>query len=217
MARHDGSIGLSRRTVLRRGAIATGVATLGVGGLSGSALASDCPRTPGFWANHDWCAVDTNPDDDEPVPGDSVAASIGIYGGEGDCPDQGSEYCLVGVCKTMSEWQAFLVQNTNGDKGAIMAKTLLATSLNFQRRPSSDPDCVDNSTDFSEFGLEETTTIRDVKRRAEDWLQASAFPDGQKQKQWTVKGMDGEPLKNVLDAFNNGNIDGLDCDCTGDE
>jgi hypothetical protein len=214
MQNHGESEELSRRTVLRRGAIAAGAATVGVPALSGSASASDCPRTPGFWATHDWCAVDTNPDDDEPVPEDSVAASLGLYNGEGDCPDQGAEYCLeqTGVCRTMSEWRDFLTHHPRGDTGVIMGQTLLATVLNYQRRPSTDDTCVDRRTDFSEYGLEETTTVREVRRRAEDWLAASNFPASQRQ--WTVDGVDGEPLKNVLDAFNNGQIESLDCDCT---
>lgn len=212
----DETTKLLRRTVLRRSAFATAAATIGVGGFAGTALASDCPRTPGFWANHDWCEVDIAPDSEEFT---SVAEVLGIYDGAGECPD--SEYCLrdnsgdVIKCKLMADWQEFLVQNTRGDKAIKMAQTLLATILNFQLRPSDDGDCVDLEQDFSEFGQEETTTVRDVKQRAEEWLSASSFCES-KQKHWTVnvdgEDVDGEPLKNVLDAFNNGNVDG-DCDC----
>lgn len=204
---------LSRRRVLKRTALATGVAAVGVGGFSGTAVASDCPRTPGFWGTHDWCTVDTNPSDDEPVPEDSVAEAIGL-----DCPDPTGEYCLdgTGVCMTMDEWMDLLLANTRGDKSHIMAKHLLATTLNFWRRPIDDPSCTDREVDFSAYGLDQTTTIIDVRGQAADWLAATSFPDGQ-QRHWMADGVDGEPLKNVLDAFNNGTLDTLDCDCPAEE
>lgn len=214
----DDAFGISRRKVLRRGAIAAGAVTVGVSGFTGSALASDCPRTPGFWANHDWCEVPIAPGSDT-----SVAESIGIDDGSDPCPD--SEFCLgpptVGEleCKSMADWQEFLVARTNGDKGHIMAKHVLAATLNFHRRPGDDTDCVLKDVDFSEFGLSETTTVGDVAARAREWLEASDFPGDVRH--WTVdvdgEEVDGEPLKNVLDAFNNAQIEELDCDCTGEE
>lgn len=210
MTERDSQSELYRRAVLRRGAFVVGATTVGLAGFSGTALATFCPRTPGFWANHDWCEVIADPDDDE-----SVAFSIGIDDADGECPDEGATYCLAGTgeCKTMEQWQDFLVAPPRGNKGHIMAKHLLATILNFQRRPGNDRDdtCVNRAVDFSEFGLDETTTLDVVKDRAEQWLQASNFPGDQRR--WTVGGVDGEPLKNVLDAFNNANIEELDCNC----
>lgn len=217
--------GISRRSVLQRGAIAGGMLAVGVTGFSGTALASDCPRTPGFWANHDWCDVLVDPNDPDSA---SIAEAVGIDDGTDPCPDPGAELCLTfedtgedvtqAVCKTMKEWQMFLVANTRGDKAMKMAQTLLATNLNFSLRPSDDGTCVDRSVDFSSFGLEETTTVRDVRQRAEAWLEASGWDDTSVRR-WTVNvdgtDVDGEPLKNVLDAFNNGEIETLDCDCAG--
>jgi hypothetical protein len=220
MTEHKAVTRLPRRTVLR-GAIAAGAVSTGLVGFSGSVLASACPRTPGFWANHNWCEVPIDPNEPE---GTSVAESIDL-----DCNDiENDEYCLGGtdsdVCKTMEDWQDFLVMSTKGDKGVKMAQTLLATILNFQRATDDsdnlgtiDATCEAKEVDFSayDFGLDETTTVIEVKRRAEDWLEDSNFDDSQTQ--WTVDGVDGEPLKSVLDAYNNGEIEELDCNCPAED
>lgn len=210
--------GISRRKVLQRGALAVGAVSIGVTGFSGTVLAHGCPRTPGFWANHNWCEVVANPDNGNTV-GDSLP---GISCANGDATGT-YELAGTGVSKTMSGWQEFLTSPPKGDKSLIMAKHLLATELNFHRRSGDDGDCVDEEIDLSEFGLGETT-IRDVKRDAADWLRASSFGSPMpftKQKSWTVTvdgtDVDGEPLKDVLDAFNNGQLDLTDCDCDGDD
>jgi hypothetical protein len=106
--------------------------------------------------------------------------------------------------QTIEEGQAFLKMPPRGDKGVIMATHLIATILNFQGRGRSEPTCVDSYLSAYD------TTVREAKRNAESWLGESSFPASQRR--WRVDGVDGEELKNVLDAFNN-NALGLDCGC----
>ena len=182
----NGILRLSRRSLLRRGTFATGAAMIGVAAGSGTVLASDCPRTPGYWRNHDWPEYD--PDDPEFGMVDQVNRKVGT------------------AFESVAEGQAFLGKPKRGDTGLIMATHLIATILNFQYRGSDDPYCVDAELDGFEG------TVRDNKRAAENWLASSAFPD--EQRSWIVEGVDGEPLKDALDAFNNNDL-GLDCDCNG--
>jgi hypothetical protein len=159
-----------------------GAGAVGVVAGAGTAAAHQCPRTPGYWANHDW------PDTiDDP-------------------------FTFFGVTMSVAEWQGFLVDPTYGDKGTILAQHLLATVLNFQHRPRSDPECVDR-----ELGDLWGHDVRWVKKRAETWLANSNWPDAQSSWTVTVDGtsLDGEPLKDALDDWNNGRLDGLACDCDG--
>ncbi len=168
--------GVSRRTLLRSGAAAAGGAAL----LPGVASAHECPRSPGFWAHHEW--PDTVPDPFE----------------------------IGGVTMSVEEWQSFLLAPSKGDKAHIVAKHLVATVLNFQFRgalPEGDPGCVDEP--LSEFG---GRTVRQIRLAAERWLDASSFDSPEPQRSWLAGGVDGEPLKDALDAFNNNRL-GLDCDC----
>lgn len=105
--------GPTRRDILRRGAVLGGVTVAGVAVASGSAWATECPRTPGYWANHAW------PDtiDDPFTVGD--------------------------VTRPISEWKSFLVSSTKGDKADILAQHLIATILNFQHQAAEDSACVD--------------------------------------------------------------------------
>lgn len=105
--------GPTRRDVLRRGAVLGGVSIAGVAAASGSAWATECPRTPGYWANHDW------PDTiDDP-------------------------FTVAGVTWPIAEWKAFLVRSTRGDRADILAQHLVAAILNFQRQDAEDSACVD--------------------------------------------------------------------------
>lgn len=168
--------GVSRRTLLRSGAAAAGGAAL----LPGVASAHECPRSPGYWAGHEW--PDTIPDPFE----------------------------IGGVTMSIAEWQAFLLAPPKGDKAHIVAKHLVTTVVNFQFRgalPEGDPGCVDEP--LPEFG---GRTIRQIRLAAEQWLDASSFDSPEPQTSWLAGGVDGEPLKNALDAFNNDRL-GLDCDC----
>lgn len=165
---------LSRRSVLKRGtAIAVGVG-VGIPGLSGSAAATACPRTPGYWTNHDW-------------------PSTGL--------EKVNEKLAVSF-ETVADGQTFLAAPPRGDKGQIMATHLIATVLNFQNLGSA-VDVDETVTDVTGDGDPES--FREIKRLAEDWLDASAFPDPQRR--WVVTSApvrDGEVLKDELDAFNNG-------------
>lgn len=207
MTATDQTNGLTRRSVLRRSAATAGAVSIGVVGFSGSAAAHYCPRTPGYYANHDWCTIIANSE-----TGTTLADLLGLSCSNGQM--SGSiELVGTGVSKTASEWQDFLVAPPRGDKGHIMAKTFLAARLNTFRREEDDEGCLDESIDLSAYGLG-TASVRDVVHMAADWLRASNF-DGP-QRSWTVDGVDGEPLKDVLDAFNNGTL-GLDCDCDGSD
>lgn len=167
----------TRRTVLRQSAVLATATMGGAVSFSGSAVAHKCPRTPGYWANHEWPDTIEDP------------------------------FTIGGVTKPIEEWQEFLVSPPKGDKAAIMATHLIATILNFQFHAPDDPGCVDEP--LEEYG---GRTIRELKREAEDWLASSSFDSEAKQRSWTVAGVNGEPLKNALDAFNNNQLD-LDCSC----
>lgn len=196
---------LTRRSVLRRTAFVAGAASLGTVGFAGTAAATFCPRTPGYWANKNWCEVTANP-----TTGTSVAESLGLTCVDGE--PTGTYSFRGGPALTAPEWQKFLVAPTRGDKGKKMAQLFLATNLNYQLRPGTDSDCIDKEIDLSAYGLG-TTTVREVKSRAGVWLDESNWPG--EQRSWMAGGVDGEPLKDVLDAFANGTLP-LDCDCNGE-
>ncbi len=158
-------------------AVALGV---GIPAVSGTAAATSCPRTPGYWMNHDW------PEGGLTKVNDKLGTSF----------------------QSVEEGQEFLKMPTRGDKGIIMATHLIATILNFQGRDGSEPTCVDAY--FPKYD----TTVRKAKQNAESWLDDSSFPNAQRS--WTVSGVDGEELKNILDAFNNNDLR-LDCGCDVDE
>ncbi|MFC7205365.1 twin-arginine translocation signal domain-containing protein [Haloferax namakaokahaiae] len=167
---------LSRRSLMKKSALATLALGVGVPAFSGTAAATSCPRTPGYWMNHDWP--------------DGGLAKVN--------QKLGTDF------QSVEEGQAFLKMPTRGDKGVIMATHLIATILNFQGRDGSEPTCVDA------YLADYDTTVREAKQNAESWLADSSFPAAQRR--WRVAGVDGEELKDVLDAFNN-NALGLDCGC----
>ncbi|WP_231727902.1 Tat pathway signal protein [Haloferax profundi] len=140
---------------------------LGIPAVSGSAAAWECPRTPGYWANH------------------------------------GDEKAWDTVGDTYGLTPETLLKPAKGDKAKIMAKHLVATKLNFQNRNDPDP-CVDDPIEYGPFAGEDMN-MRAVKRLAEDWMEASNYPDKQKRWHVTIDGekVDGEPIKNTLDMFNN--------------
>lgn len=214
---------MTRRGVLRRGAFAAGAVTVGVAGFSGTAVASFCPRTPGYWANHDWCEVTMGSEYSvgECVFGSELDPTAPCEAGAAvdDICESGTK-TFVGLEKTMREWQAFLTGRTRGDKAYIMAKHVVATRLNFWRRPGGERDtsCIDQDLDLSAYGLG-TMSLNEVQRRASQWLAASDWPDPVRSWWVDVDGTatDGEPLKNVLDDFNNGRLDLDDCNCPSAE
>lgn len=192
----DGFDSINRRTLLKRGGQSALLLGVGTVGFSGTALASDCPRTPGFWANHDWCDIMSG--------SNSVGENVGV-----NCPGTSGDVTFGGITKTMPEWQAFLVAPTRGDKAKILGKHFVATTLNFQRRPRDDKACKDKS--LSQFNDKSIRDIRqDVKAVLEDLAKTVDWsdPNVKAMKKWN--GL--EPYKDALDAFNNGTL-GLDCDC----
>lgn len=173
--------------VSRRGLLRSGAAAAGGAAvLPGVAAAHECPRSPGYWAHNEW--PDTIPDPFE----------------------------IGGVTMTIEEWQAFLLAPTRGDEANIVAKHLVATVVNFQFRPAlsrgGDPGCVDEP--LPGFGGK---TVREIRLAAERWLDASSFDDPEtRQATWLAGGVDGESLKDAMDAFNNDRL-GLSCDCDRSE
>ncbi|MBC9985679.1 MULTISPECIES: Tat pathway signal protein [Haloferax] len=188
----------TRRSVLRLGAMSALGIGIGIPAVSGSVAATMCPKTPGYWAN--------NPDYSSPT--DNWA----VLGPNGD-----TNYALRGVTMTHDEWREFLVAPTKGDKANIMAKHYLAIVLNLRNRPGDDPGCTSDGATI-QYGDYAGYTIEEVKNMAGNWLGNSAWSNGGKQKSWYVSVggdmVDGEPLKDTLDAFNNdpGSL-GLDCPC----
>lgn len=188
--------GLNRRTVLRRGTAAAATGVVGVGVFSTTVAAHSCPRTPGYWMNHEW-----------PSSGERQVNAK-----------------LPGPDRTEAEWRAYMREPKRGDKGRIMAFHLIATILNFQLTgrcydvdtPVADVVGTSKDDTISVDGWSGAETFREIKRLAEDWLAASNFPNSQRS--WTVPGAlveDGEVLKDLLDAFNNNNL--LECTCTENE
>lgn len=177
----------TRRRLLT--ATATAATTAGMlGAATGSAAASACPRTPGYWANHDWPSSGRR----------QVNAKL-----------PGVEF------ETVAAGQAFLLAPPRGDKGHILAKHLTATILNFQGVPACDTDadfcpCIDTPVRDVD-GDGDPESVREAKRLAEDWLAASAFPDPQRR--WRAGGLDGEALKDLLDDFNNNRLVLPGCPC----
>ncbi|WP_411962798.1 Tat pathway signal protein [Haloferax sp. YSMS24] len=172
---------------------------IGIPAVSGSAVATACPRTPGYWANHPKAWEDVAP---IPYP---------LYG-----------YMFVPKMKTKGPKNDVDATNGNGDyielldpsegsKDLIMAKHLMATILNFQNRKNPDP-CVDSEIMYGPY---KGDSVRDVKRLAQDWLNDAT----KGQEDWYAGGVNGEPIKDVLDYWNNNPSKlGLEgCDCYGDD
>lgn len=192
--------GITRRSILQRGTIATGVALVGVGAISGTVAASQCPRTPGYWMNHDWPGEGFTPGPD---------GNTGL--------DQVNERIPRITFQTEAAGQEYLKQPAKGDKGYIMSFHLIATILNFQLAGSAKKTCFDAGVEVKDVtGDGEPETMRQIKQLAEDWLDASNFPS--EQSTWYVPSAtvpDGEILKDLLDRFNNDRL--LVCNCTDEE
>ncbi|RDZ65381.1 Tat pathway signal protein [Haloferax sp. Atlit-12N] len=179
----NGGFKPTRRSVLRLGAMSALGIGIGIPAVSGSVAATiDCPKTPGYWANH----PETWPDED-----------LTIAGKEGS-----NEY-----------WRGILLDPPKGDKAKIMLKHYIATVLNLRTLQSG---CTSAEI---KYGYYEGYTIEQVKNMAGTWLRhTSSWQNGRKQTRWYVKVdremVDGEKLKDTLDAFNNNPASlGLDCGC----
>ncbi len=184
----------SRRRVLRNGALAATIGAVGIPTVSGPAAASNkCPRSPGFWKNN-WVSK---------LPDEISIPPAGIT--------------------TKAEIQAFLRAPPRGDTVNIMATHYIATYLNLLLRPNPDTNCANRAVEVDGIGRVEW---ENVKNAAQRWLLDHGW-DGtlqEGQKSWSptvsVVGapgtVNGETLKNALDAFNNNRFSALDCDCGGD-
>lgn len=191
--RDTGSSDISRRDALKRGATLVAAGTVGLATVTGAATASSfCPRSPGYWMNH-WHEK---------------------FGETVDIPPAGT--------LTKAEIHGILGAPPAGDKATIMAKHYVATSLNLRLRPDPDEACANKAVAVDGLG---TVEWEDVKNRAQTWLRVAGW-DGSHDtgtSEWTVHvdgidaDIDGEPLTDALDAFNNTAFDELDCDCGEDE
>lgn len=198
---------VNRRTLLKTVAGTAAVSVIGLPMFASVAAASCAPRTPGYWGNHDF-------------PASALFEP------------QNRLYKVTGIQQDQEAWQEFLLQPAQGDKAKILGPHLVATVLNFQYRTSAADDCVRQEITGSEWSYLEgladedgkTLTVEYVKDLAADWFAASSYPDS-KQTSWMIevdgRDVDGEQVKNLLDAFNNdpGSL-GLSCvveDCRLDE
>jgi hypothetical protein len=95
-------------------------------------------------------------------------------------------------------------------------KELVAASVNWQLRPTTDTGCIDEPiVDLVRDSEEES--IRDVLVLAKEWAKESNFPAGQSD--WQVDAATyphGGILKRYLAGFNHARL-GLECDCDGAE
>lgn len=181
--------GLTRRTVLRRGSIAAAVGVVGVGTFATPVAAHACPRTPGYWMNHRW-------------PGESDdhvgLTNVNEHVSGVDFADE-------------DEGRAFLARAARGDKGYIMAFHLVAFILNNQLACLTDVTTPVTDVD----GDDEAETMLEIKGYAQEWLEESGWTsDGPALDSWTVPSAtvsDGEVLKDLLDAYNNGTL--FECSC----
>lgn len=191
----------TRRSVLRLGAMSALGVGIGIPAVSGSVAATSCPRTPGYWANH--------PEREE-WDSDGVKRFQEVF-------EAKYEYTLDA---------SNLLDPSKGDKTLIMAKHLMATILNFQGRKKDNYEYKDEDGDVIfvgdkcvdaeiKYGPYAGSKVRTVKQDAEEW-----FMDAQpKQKKWTLDGLDGEAIKDTLDAFNNNprKLGLYECPCRGDD
>jgi hypothetical protein len=175
--------------------MAAGVTTFGLVSATGTVMASNfCPRSPGYWMNH-WH--------------DKLGESVNI-------PPAGT--------LEKSEIQALLAAPTRGDKVNIMAKQYVATYLNLLLRPDPDNTCANMAVAVDGIG---TVEWEHVKNSAQNWLGQNGWDgtahDGKRD--WSpdrsVEGapgeVDGEVVKDALDAVNNNEFDEIDWDCGNDE
>lgn len=126
MRRKTRSNTIPRRELLKRGAIASGVAATGLATFSGTSLAGctvdhKCARTPGYWKNH--------PD---MWHGDHLH-----LGTADDSTDRYNYFSSFGGRPSALE---ILQTEPEGDKSIIMAIHLIATLLNV--KAGTDPSCI---------------------------------------------------------------------------
>lgn len=184
--------GMSRRSLLKKSAATTVMLGVGIPAFSGSAAATYCARTPGYWMNHDW--VPGEPAD--PTALEQVNKKVpGVY------------------FDSIEAGQEFLKSPAKGDKGHIMATHLVAFVINNQGAYS---ECVTTPVVDVGFGEE---PINRVVYYAREWLKATGwtYQNGSGPvESWYVEGAkvpNGEMLKDIIDAFNNNTIYIEGCPC----
>ena len=185
---------VTRRDLLRRGAAATGAATVGIAGFSGTAAATlDCPRTIGNWKNH------------EEWPRDRIRLH------------RGDERLDVEAAKEI------LSRPPRGDKALIVARQIIAAQLNLAGLNAAEPPACTEAVSAVQgpgSAMERAISWLDCSDGtcADGWDYVSDAETHEPVRSWDVNAgfgsWDGEPLKDRLDAFNNGRI----CDgCGGRE
>lgn len=182
---------LTRRDVLRRGAAATGVATVGVAGFSGTAAATlDCPRTMGYWKNHPEAARQSRSHltvarGSDPIAVDEALSIL-------ETPPRGDKALIAArqIVAAILNKGAILVDGTGGvcgETAATVRDETLRDAIDWLG-------CVDESAPGWGY-LDDPESYDPVR----SWGPACGF--------------DGEALKDRLDAFNNGRL----CDGCGDD
>lgn len=184
----DDEVGpVSRRTLLRRTGATAGAlgAAVTVGSRPASATAS-CPRTRHYWSDAEWPPHVTN--------------------------HLGTWIDLAGETRSRATWKLLLGLDLSEDRTAAMAQQLLTAKVNLLLRPDPDPGCVNRP--LPEF---DGRTVEGTRNAAASWLYHSTFGEPEPQPCWTVQTddgpVDGQPLFQLLGHFNNGDLEGLSCNC----
>ena len=181
---------LTRRDALRRGAAATGAATVGVAGFSGTAAATlDCPRTIGYWKN-------------QPDVARQSRSRLRVARGSDPIP--------------VDEALSILETPPRRDKALIAAKQIVAAILNKGAILYGDGRiCEDTAEAIDRGALREAINwLGCVDEETGGWGYLDDPERYDPVRSWTnACGVDGEALKDRLDAFNDGRL----CDgCGGD-
>lgn len=208
--RKDDDSTFTRRSVLQRAAVSSAALGVGVPALTGVAAATKCPRTPGYWQNHDWPGEGDDPDVEEDTGLEQVNQALPpTCDGGAPCPPETVNFA------SEDEGRAFLEQSTRGDKGLIMASQFVATVLNYQFQGGGGKGSCVTAGVADVDGDGELESMNEIVEYAQQWLIESSFPD--RQMTWRVEDapvQDGEVLKDYLDAWNNANSLGLPgCGC----
>ncbi|WP_332898199.1 hypothetical protein [Haladaptatus sp. CMSO5] len=191
----------SRRTLLKRGALIAGAASLGIPGTVGAQEEQNavCARSPGYWGSH----PDAWPVDELQISNKRAPKEF---------------------------WISYLLNRaTDGDKNRILAKALVAAKLNqyagaedacIRYRGTAD-DCIGGgichygvpgvavrwlyAAGFAKFGTPAYEPM-------DSWYTDITLPD-ECTGEWVTKHANGECLYDTLDAYNNGEL----CACAAEE
>lgn len=182
---------MSRRSLLRKGAATSVVLGIGIPAFSGSAAATFCARTPGYWINHDW-------------PVGAFEAVNGIPGVKFTSVEDGQE---------------FLKAPTRGDKARIMATHFIAFVINNQA--AFDACVKNPAVDVTGDGEKESMNkVANYTRQWLQELVDSGWTldDGPEVNSWYVDEEEvpvpnGEVLKDAIDDYNNHLFDIEGCPC----